>query len=240
MTNHLRPDEMVTESEIRKSQGRTNAIKSGLETIKSVASGGLGATAAAKVLPFLSEYIPEDLALKGITKVFPKLGAFLQNGISQGLSAKSGMDFIKEEITKQQPTKENRNIIEMESPELHQLIDQEIKKGKKPLEAATLATKGGKFSKIIAKLQKDHNVSWGDIVQSIYGKGNMAQNSQSPSQSIKIPEQGISVKDLLAQGNPLPQQRQQQAQTQQQPQAMSPAAQAVIQTMQNINKSLGG
>jgi hypothetical protein len=57
-----------------------------------------------KILPFLNEYIPEELALKGINKVSPKIGSFLQKGLASGLPIAGGLAFLKDQLqgTKQQ------------------------------------------------------------------------------------------------------------------------------------------
>jgi hypothetical protein len=188
MTNYLRPDEMATQSEIKKAKGRTDELRSGVETAASFGTAALGGKVVSKILPFLSQYIPEDLAFKGINKVMPGLGNFLKNGMKQGLSLKSGLDFLKEEIGKksEQP-KEDRNIIQQYSPELHQFIDQEVKKGRSPLEAGALAR--NKFGQIIDKITKDHKTEWSNILESVYGGQGQAQPSQT-TQTTQQPQSG--------------------------------------------------
>ena len=82
-------------------------------------------------------------------------------------------DFIgeKSEEGQQEPAKQNKNIIEQESPELHSFVDQEIRKGRKPIEAAALAQKDKRFSNVIKKLMKTHKTSWSNIIESIFGSG---------------------------------------------------------------------
>lgn len=166
---------MVTESEIRKSNNRTNEIRSGLETASSFAPAALGTKVISKVLPFLSQYIPEDLAYKGINKVWPELGNFLKNGVSKGLSLKSGLDFIKNEfdketIKKEEP-KQSGNIIKQYSPELHQFLDDEIRKGRGVLEAGADAARNKGFKNIISMITKDHKSPWSAILKTVYGEG---------------------------------------------------------------------
>ena len=185
MTSYLRPDEMATESDIRKSQGRTSAIRSGLETATSAGTYGLASKAAMKILPFLSEYIPADLALKGINKVMPGVGTFLKNGMKQGLTLKSGLDFLKDELTKTEPAKqnENTNIIQQVSPELHQFIDEQLKRGRSPLEAGAIAQNDKRFSDAISKLTKAHKSPWSSILQTVYGGQQPQQQNQGTQES---------------------------------------------------------
>jgi len=194
MTSYLRPDEKTRESEIKKAQGRTNAVKSGLETAATAAIGGLGLTgAASKILPFLNQYIPKELAFKGINKIMPGLGNFLKNGMAQGLSLKSGLDYLKDEFIKEDNSKQNLNLIEQESPELFQFIDQEIKKGRKPIEAAALAQNDKRFSNIISKLMKKHKTPWSSIIESLFGSGDQALSSkQEAVQKYNQHKQGLA------------------------------------------------
>jgi hypothetical protein len=206
MTNHLRPDEIATESRLRKSRERDENLKKGLNVIgkgvKTAANIGLataGATIASRVLPFLSEHIPVDLAIRGISKVSPKLGDFLKKGMSQGLDARKGMEYIRENIEpkgkqealgKSKPNK--RNVIEQYSDELHEFLDDLIKKGRSPLEAGALAQLNPKFKNIISKLEKDHKAPFSSILQAIYGQSRQPEQDQSKAalQGQQQPGQG--------------------------------------------------
>jgi hypothetical protein len=187
MTNYLRSDENAANSEIERSQNRDSKLKKTLGTGVALGSAVIGGGLASRVLPLLNEYVPADLALKGINKLSPQLGKLLKNGVSQGLNLREGFNFLKDQILskeesqkqpKEQP-KENRNIIEQYSPELHQVISQEIKKGRSPIEATNRAVfENKKFESIIKKIMQDHKTPWSTIIESIYGKGDMGQPSQ--------------------------------------------------------------
>lgn len=176
MTNYLRPDEQANLSEIERAESRDSNLKKGIKLATSLSLGS-------KVLPFLNEYIPADLAMKGISKVAPKVGEFLKKGTASGLNLKDGLDYLKNEFTsqesKKQPAKENRNIIEQYSPELHQFIDEQVKNGRSPLEAGALAQHDKRFSNIISKLSKDHKTPWSGILQTVYGNIQSQQTKQN-------------------------------------------------------------
>lgn len=196
-----RPDEQVLEGEIRKAGERTSNLKSAVGTVGKIAAGAAGLGAASmgakgisKILPFLSEYIPEDLAYKGINKVMPGVGTFLKDGMKQGLSLKSGLDFIKEQVSQSQQKeseKKKGNIIEQYSPELHEFISQEIASGRKPIEAAAIAQHDKRFSNVINKLSKDHKTPWSSIIDSVYG-----------SESKALPENKQQEQSAKTQQNP--------------------------------------
>src|ERR1044072_1057692 len=181
MSFNLRPDEIANLSEIERSKKRDQNLKSGIGL-----AGGLGVASgtgiSSKILPFLSEYIPVDLAIKGISKVSPKLGDVLKKGVSKGLDPKEGLNFVKEQFSKQnekkQQPQQNRNIIEQYSPELHQFIKSEIGKGRHPLEAGARARIDKKHEGIIKKIEKDHKTDWSSILESVYGSEQQPQNQQ--------------------------------------------------------------
>lgn len=195
MTSYLRPDEQATQSEIGRAQGRDRALKGALK-FGGTAALAAGTGMASRILPFLSEYIPVDLAVKGISKVSPKLGEFLKSGISKGLNAKEGLDFVKNQLnpasSEGKRAKDSRNIIEQYSPELHQFIDQSIRQGRDPIQAGALAFHDKRFSKAIDKMVKDHKTDWLDIVKGTYGLQGQEQQpqAQQPPPQAQQPQQG--------------------------------------------------
>lgn len=170
-------EEMRRQSEGPKrfTQGAINVAKTGLGLGAGVAGAATFAPLLKKVAPFLSDYIPENLAIKGLSKLSPKLGKFVNKAFNNGFDFKEVKDFLGEQVKESESAKDERNIIEQVSPELHQFILERIKKGHSPIQAGALATiKGSKFIPIIEKLKKDHKTGWGDIVEMIYGHGEKA------------------------------------------------------------------
>jgi len=56
-----------------------------------------------KIFPFLSGYVPDDLALKGISKINPSLGKFLTNGLTKGLSLATGLEYLRNRFFSDEP-----------------------------------------------------------------------------------------------------------------------------------------
>lgn len=157
-----------------------------------------------KVSPFLSEYIPEDLAIKGLSKISPKMGKFINGAMENGNSFDEVRDFIGgkvQESTPKEPAKQSGNIVQQYAPDLHRFMTEQIQKGRSPLEAAGLAEmdpdKKG-FKKIIEKMKKDHKTTWASLVESIYG------SAQQPQQNLQGPQQNAQM------GQPMPNPQQQQ------------------------------
>lgn len=213
MTNYLRPDELSTQTEIRKAKQRTGDVRSGLETVASIGGSALVGKAASKILPLLSEYVPEDLAYKGINKVMPGLGSFLKNGMKQGLSLKSGLDFLKGEFTKKEsgnqaiPNEQSSpfDLFSKYSPKLAEFFKQQIQAGERPGIVRVLAQK--EFGKEIQQIEKDHKRSFKDIVDELF-EGKAPIQSQQQVQPQQEQQQGQqtqgldpAVAQIIQQGN---------------------------------------
>jgi hypothetical protein len=144
-------------------------------------AGAIGAKVVGKIMPaigaLINQYVPENIAKAGLNKIDPRFGKFVQGAMDEGYTFDEVRDFLGDKVQKTQ-AQENKNIVERESPELHQFLDQEIKKGRKPIEAAALAQHDKRFSSIVQKLMKTHKTPWSQIIESIYGTGETAQQPQ--------------------------------------------------------------
>jgi hypothetical protein len=197
----LRSDEEANQAEIERDKRLRGNIAKGVKAAASIGAASVGGPLASKIMPFLNQYIPSSLAVKGISKVSPKLGSFLKKGQEMGLDIEEGLNFIKNEMSGEKAkenAKENRNIIEQYSPELHQFIDQEIKKGRKPIEAGAIAQNDKRFKNVIGKLMKDHKTPWSNILESVYGSSEMAQQPQNTSSEVQQQQPGQGQAALMA------------------------------------------
>lgn len=127
MTSYLRPDQEASSHEMEKARGRDKYLKKGIGTALGVASTGGAVGLSSKLIPFLSKYVPIDLAIKGISKVSPKLGDFLKNGMSKGLDLKEGLDFLRTQLGKEE---EAAPIISPEKQKETQVKQEAVKKFK--------------------------------------------------------------------------------------------------------------
>lgn len=189
MNSSLRPDELSSLSEIDKSRQRDDTAKKGVKTAVGLGTAALGAGVSSKILPFLSEHIPTDLAWKGINKVAPEVGKFLKKGLSYGLDLKTGLDYIKQNIDPSsqqtsQKTPNQRSVIEQYSPELYQFLKSEIEKGRSPIEAGAIAQLQDPFKKIIKKMSDDHKAPFSSILQSVFGGNQEIQSNQNQQQPV--------------------------------------------------------
>lgn len=180
-------------SEEIRNQGEipVNALKNAGKIAATAATAYAGGRAASsgrailsKAMNFLSPYIPQEIAKKGLDKIDPRFGKFIKKAEENGWDFDEISDFIKqkaqgdegEEQQPQQQPKDDRNVIQKYSPELHEFIDQEVKKGRPALHAAAMAQNNSKFADIIKKLTKDYKTQWSNIVESTYGNGQIPQS----------------------------------------------------------------
>lgn len=267
----MRSDESVMQGEVKRAQERSQTMRQGVNIAKNIGGAAIGAGTAlaggkllSKIAPFLSEYIPIDLAFKGISKVNPKLGAFLENGMKQGLDLQEGLNYIKDKFQgkeeqkenqepeeKQEPAKQKGNIIEQYSPELFSFLKEKIAGGMTPQKAAgeALGSKKAKeFNAAIDKMVGDHQTTFSEILESIFGTGQTAQpqksqfnmlggNRNSPAPSGQI------INKLLGGQQQQSQQSPQQMQPQPQPQPQQQGGQGeqrLMSAIQQLRQLRGG
>jgi len=229
----MQPYQQASEELRRRGEAPLKAVGKIAEAGLDIASTGLkyggGAALFKRVLPLLSEYIPEELAKKGLNKINPGFGKFIDKAESEGSDFEEIKEFIKEKgektLEKEKP-KENRNIIEQYEPELNQFILDQIKQGQNPAAAAYLAKEApknkAKFSKIIQKLEKDHNIDFISLVESLFGEAQSNQEQQPQNDPMQA------------------QQQQQQGQGQQnQTQGIGKGEQAILNFMQGAKQKYG-
>jgi hypothetical protein len=168
------------------------------QAASTLAGSALKVGIGGRIMSFLNKYIPPDLAAKGLSKIDPRLGKFINLGQEAGYSFDDIADYTKQKIAGQEEpaAQQHKNIIEQESPELHQFLDQQIRAGRNPIEAAAIAQGDKRFINAIKKLEKAHKTPWSQIIQGIFGTGERAlSNSGNPSQISRQPETMGQEKD---------------------------------------------
>ena len=222
MSSFLRPDERASLETIEKAKERDKAVKTTAKTAIGLGTAAIGGGVGAKILPFLSEYIPMDLAVKGISKVSPKIGDFLKRGMSQGLDIKEGLNFVKDSITKPQEAKQAPavetpketpfDLLGKYSPKLAEYFRSQLQKGEKPGIVRLLAQQD--FPNEVKQIEKDHKRSFKEVINDLFeGKAPIQPSQAQPSQPEQQPQ--------AAQG-------------------VGPGQQKLMDMLQKLNQKLGG
>lgn len=164
-----------------------------------------GSAVLNRIAPFLNEHIPNNIASKALSKIDPRFGKFIQGSLANGQSMDEVMGFIKDKMSPEaeDKPKEQRNIIQQYSPELHKFMEGQIQQGRPALEAGAVAQSNPKFQKIIQKMSKDHKSDWSAILQTVYGQAQQPQSKAGlqPEQQMQQqgqPQQGNSDQALMA------------------------------------------
>lgn len=184
----MQPYQAATEEMKWQSEAPSRLAKKAIGTAGTLA----GASTIGRVMPFLSEYIPADLAIKGLSKIDPRFGTFINTALQNGKTFDEVKDFIGEKVQSeeisQEPAKEGRNILQQYSPLLFKEIEQYIKKGKTPFHAAQMARNmNSSEESAIKKMETDHKAKFFDIVDAVFGNGQATQPMQ-PQQQMQQPQ----------------------------------------------------
>jgi len=218
---NLRPDELASQSAIQKSKQEDELLKKGIGFSTGLGTAGLGVGLAKKALPFLSEFIPVDLAMKGINKVAPEIGKFLKKGQSMGLDLKKGFNFLRENLSPKSNQSNPLQDFETNYPEIVQALSGHINNGRSPQEAAAILKTSTPFGQKIKKIEKDTGKNFVDFILEMMG-GNQSSQMQQPQQ----------IQQQAPQGTPVTQQTQQS-----QGRGIDPH---IAQLMQGIRSSIQG
>ncbi len=228
----LRSDEEANQAEIGRDERFRSNVGKGVATAVSLGGAALSSPIVSKILPFLNQYIPAGLAMKGINKISPKLGSFLKQGQDMGLNVEDGLTFLKDKIEKGKDVVTD-DLIEKYSPELSGFIENLMDKGETPETAAAVVRNipknFSKFKTAIEKIEKHAGQDFSSIVNKIYAK---LMKGKQPQQLQQGQERGMPSQMQQ------PQQQAKSQQPQQGQQGNGYAKQQLMQAMQSLSQQL--
>ena len=189
---------MAYESEKKRAQAFDSNVSNVGKVIKGAATTAAGIGLYSKIAPFLSDLIPVDLAIKGISKFSPQLGNFLKKGQKMGLDIKEGIDYIKNNAPQQE---EEQFSIRKNHPEIAQEIEGQLMRGMSPQQAAAIISNTGKHSKTAKDIQKKTGKNFEELVAMEFNEPVMAdiepqQQQQNPQ--AQGPQGKSDWSDLIA------------------------------------------
>ncbi len=201
----LRPDEEAAEEYIDRDRRFRGKVGGGLKTAATLAAGAAGGIGG-KLMPFLNQYIPSDLAVKGISKISPQIGAFLKKGQSMGLDIEDGLNFVKEKFMEKESADtgalhgEDEDIIMKFSPKLSKLVKKLVEAGHPIEEVEQIARSPGQRSaKDVEHMEKSLGMTFYDILRSVFGGG---KRTPPQGQSQQQPQQQTPPQQQMQQGQP--------------------------------------
>ena len=197
----MQPYEEAAEERRRNAEGNVKTALNVASAIPYAGSafvlGKAGNEIIKRIKPFLNEYIPQSLAMKGLNKINSGFGKFFNKAMDDGYDFSEVKEFIKSKLPSKEDGKEN-NIIHQYSPDLDLYMKERISKGLSPIMAAGTAMFEKKFKEAINKMTKDHKSDWASIVRSVYGD----QEEVYPDQRVANEGPTMSAEEIIAQTSP--------------------------------------
>lgn len=194
------------EQEIRR---QAQAPKKSLGAAATVAGTLAGGSAlASRILPLLNAYVPGEIMRKGIAKVSPRIGKFIDGAINNGYGLDEVRDFIKEkfepeeekEETQEHPILQEARIFSDNFPDLAQAVANLMKSGRTPQEAADIISKS--LGPRVKEAEKKIGKKFIDFINDIFGAQQQGMQPQQQSQPLS---QGQENGPQSAQGQVDPQ-----------------------------------
>jgi protein-tyrosine-phosphatase len=159
-----------------------------LKTLKKVGSLIGGAAIAGRILPFLSKHIPGELMRKGLSKIEPRLGKFVEGAINNGYDIEEVRNFMSEKFSPKEQEEPQENPIakqakdfETNYPDIIQALMSHINNGQSPEAAAAILKQSTPFSQKIKKIEKETGKNFVDFILEMMG-GNQSSQMQQPQQ----------------------------------------------------------
>jgi hypothetical protein len=195
----------------------SEAIRSGeefpLQLLKNAGltalGGGIasyGSKALNKLIPsigaMINQFVPDNMAIAGLKKIDSRFGKFIEGAMSEGYTFDEVRQFLGDKIndTVKNQAKQEKNIIEQYSPELFQFIQDQIGRGRSPIEAGAIAQSNNKFLPAIKKMEKDNKANWSSILESVFGTAQQPRQQMSPdmqSQQMQSQQQSPAMQTLV-------------------------------------------
>lgn len=193
----MQPYQKASEEIKKHQQLPTQALGTAASVAGSIVGGG---AIAKRVLPFLSQYIPADLMRKGLSKLDPRFGKFIDGALNHGYNIDEVRGFMEEKFS--QPGQSTQQVsssnplqdFETNYPEVAGALSRTIQNGQSPDAAAAILKNSTSFSKEIKKLEKEVGKNFVDYVLELFG--NQSQQMQQPENFQQMqgqPQQGSNV-----------------------------------------------
>lgn len=175
----------------RAAEARRSGEEYPLQILKSsgmTALGGgvvsLGSKALNKLVPaigsLINSYVPEDIAIKGLSKIDPRFKGFIEGAIKEGYSFDDIREFLGDKINKSQQATQTNPLQDFETnyPDVAQALQNTINNGQSPDAAAAILKSSSSFGKKVKDIEKATGKNFVDYILEIFGP---QASSQQPA-----------------------------------------------------------
>lgn len=94
----MQPYQSASEEIKRQGELPLQAIKTAGKLASGYGVGALGGIALSKIMPFLNKYIPENIAVQGLSRIDKRFGKFFSKAAQHGTPFEEAREYIKEKI----------------------------------------------------------------------------------------------------------------------------------------------
>jgi hypothetical protein len=187
------PPYQAADEETRRQAGAP--IKTAATLATSAIAGG---AALKKVLPFLNNLIPGELMRKGLSKVNPDIGKFVDTALNNGYGLDEIRNFMSEKFNKRnsedkekKSSQSSNNPIqdfETNYPDISKALSGYINQGQTPEAAAGILKNSTPFVKKVNQLEKDVGKNFIDYVLELFGSNGPQSQSQPNQEMFQSPQ----------------------------------------------------
>lgn len=158
-------------------------------------AAAIGSKAASKLIPaigsLINEYIPENLAIKGLGKVDSRFGKFIEGAMGDGYSFDDIRQLLGDKIKKTQESETVTNdplkFFETNYPDVAAALAKTMQNGQSPEAAAAILKTSTPFGKEVKKIEKETDKNFVDYILELFG--NQGQQMQQPKQQMQGQQQ---------------------------------------------------
>lgn len=162
-------------------------------------AAAVGSKAVNKLIPaigsLINSYIPENLSIKGLSKIDPRFGKFIEGAMKEGYSYDDIRSFLGDKIEKTQEIEKIQSdplkFFETNYPNIAGALARTMQNGQSPEAAAAILKSSTPFSKDIKKIEKESGKNFVDYVLELFG--NRGQETQQ--QQMQQPEENQQVQE---------------------------------------------
>lgn len=188
----MQPYQAATEETRRQAQVPKKLLGHAATAAASIAVGG---PLVSRILPLINKFVPGELMRKGLSKVEPRIGKFVDTAINNGFSLDDVRSFMEEKFSpkqeQQEPEQQQSNPLqdfETTYPDIAQGLANTMQQGQSPQAAAGILKTSSAFGKQIKKLEKEIGKNFVDYIVELFGPM-MQQNQGQQMQQQQMQQQ---------------------------------------------------
>lgn len=194
---NLQPYQAAGQQIQKQAQKPTNLAKTALTVGATLTGSGI----AKRILPLLSKYVSGNIMRKGLEKIDPRLGKFVDNSLNNGYNIDEVRDHLSSKFSqgsaespqetqgeKSPQVSQHNPLQEFETnyPDISGALVRTMQNGQSPQAAAGILKTSSAFSKQIKQLEKQVGKNFVDYIVELFGtQGQQVQGQKQMDQQMQ-------------------------------------------------------